>query len=88
MVVAFLLSALGDLGCAGAARAWLHAFTVGALGSAMIGLMTRVALRHTGRPLALPGAIVAAHWLVHSDGHRARGLRWLILFSPKINRAW
>jgi uncharacterized protein involved in response to NO len=66
MVVALLLSALGDLGCAGAARAWLHAFTVGALGSAMIGLMTRVALRHTGRPLALPGAIVAAHWLVQA----------------------
>ena len=64
MVAAFLLSALGDLGSAGAARAWLHAFTVGALGSAMIGLMTRVALRHTGRPLALPGAIVAAHLLV------------------------
>jgi len=26
--------------------------------------MSRVALRHTGRPLALPGAIVAAHLLV------------------------
>ena len=66
MVVAFLLAALGDLGIAGAARAWLHAFTVGALGSAMIGLMTRVALRHTGRPLVLPVAIVAAHWLVQA----------------------
>ena len=66
MVVAFLLAALGDLGCAGAARAWLHAFTVGALGSAMIGLMTRVALRHTGRPVALSGAIVAAHVLVQA----------------------
>lgn len=64
MTAAFLLQGLGDLGVAGAARAWLHAFTVGALGSAMIGLMTRVALRHTGRPLALSRAVVAAHLLV------------------------
>jgi uncharacterized protein involved in response to NO len=31
--------------------AWLHAFTVGALGMMMLSLMTRVSLRHTGRPL-------------------------------------
>ncbi len=66
MTASFLLQALGDLGSAGAARAWLHAFTAGALGSAMIGLTTRVALRHTGRPLALPRAIVAAHLLVQA----------------------
>jgi uncharacterized protein involved in response to NO len=66
MVVAFLLLGLGDLGVAGAARAWLHAFTVGALGSMMLGLMTRVALRHTGRPLVLPTAIVGAYLFVHA----------------------
>lgn len=64
MVLAFLLLGLGDLGVAGAGRAWLHAFTVGALGSMMLGLMTRVALRHTGRPLVLPSAIVAAYLLI------------------------
>ncbi|MCC7218163.1 MAG: NnrS family protein [Burkholderiales bacterium] len=64
LTASFLLLALGDLGVAGAQRAWLHAFTVGALGSAMIGLTTRVALRHTGRPLVLPRAAVAAHVLV------------------------
>lgn len=32
--------------------AWIHAFTVGAYGMLKIGLMTRVALRHTGRPLS------------------------------------
>lgn len=64
LTAAFLLVALGGLGIAGAERAWLHAFTVGALGSGMMGIMTRVALRHTGRPLALPGAAVAAHLLV------------------------
>ncbi len=66
MVLAFLLLGLGDLGVAGAARAWLHAFTVGALGSMMLGLMTRVALRHTGRPLELPAAIVGAYLLIHA----------------------
>ena len=30
----------------------------------MLGLMTRVALRHTGRPLVLPSAIVAAYLLI------------------------
>ncbi|VAW06549.1 NnrS protein involved in response to NO, partial [hydrothermal vent metagenome] len=30
---------------------WLHAFTVGALSMMMLSLITRVALRHTGRPL-------------------------------------
>ncbi|MCC6249042.1 MAG: NnrS family protein [Rubrivivax sp.] len=37
--------------------AWVHAFTVGALGSMALGLMTRVVLRHTGRPLAAPAAL-------------------------------
>ncbi len=30
---------------------WVHAFTIGAYGMLKIGLLTRVALRHTGRPL-------------------------------------
>jgi uncharacterized protein involved in response to NO len=66
MVVAFLLLALGDIGSAGAARAWLHAFTVGALGSMMLGLMTRMSLRHTGRPLVPPPAMVAAYLLLQA----------------------
>jgi uncharacterized protein involved in response to NO len=64
MIVALLLLAAGDLGYGVAARAWLHAFTVGALGSMMLGLMTRIALRHTGRALVLPPVIVAAYALL------------------------
>jgi uncharacterized protein involved in response to NO len=64
MVAAFLLLGLANIGVPGAARAWLHAFTVGALGSMMLGLMTRVALRHTGRPLVVPTAIVGAFLLI------------------------
>lgn len=44
--------------------AWLHAFTVGALGMMMLGLMARVTLRHTGRPLVLPPVIAASFWLM------------------------
>lgn len=32
-------------------EAWIHAFTIGAYGMLKIGLMTRVGLKHTGRPL-------------------------------------
>ena len=64
MVLAFLLTGLGDLGIDGAGRGALHAFTVGALGSMMLGLMTRVALKHTGRPLVPPPAMVFAYLLI------------------------
>jgi uncharacterized protein involved in response to NO len=37
-----------------------HALTVGAIGSLTLGMMARVALGHTGRPLAVPPAITAA----------------------------
>ena len=52
LLLAFVLKAVADLSGAVAASAWLHAFTVGALGLMMLGLMTRVSLRHTGRGLA------------------------------------
>jgi uncharacterized protein involved in response to NO len=53
---AWLIAALALRGMAefvpGVPRvAWIHAFTVGAYGMLKIGLMTRVALRHTGRPV-------------------------------------
>ena len=66
MVVAFLLLALGDFGSAVAARAWLHALTVGALGSMMLGLMTRMSLRHTGRPLEPPPAMIVGYLLLQA----------------------
>lgn len=66
MVAALLLEGLGGLGVHAAQRAWLHAFTVGALASMMIGLLTRVVLRHTGRPLVLSSRVVAAFALVQA----------------------
>jgi uncharacterized protein involved in response to NO len=66
LVAAFLLNGLAAAGMSGAADAWLHAFTVGALGSVMLSLMTRVALRHTGRPLVVPRAVVTAYGLIQA----------------------
>jgi uncharacterized protein involved in response to NO len=59
-----LLVAAAGLGAPLPATAWLHAFTVGALGLMMLSLMTRVALRHTGRALDVPPLLIAAGALV------------------------
>lgn len=42
----------------------LHAFTAGTIGSMVLGVMTRAALGHSGRPLQLATATVAAYVLV------------------------
>jgi len=60
LVFAFALKAAADLAGLVPEAAWLHAFTVGGLGLMMLGLMTRVSLRHTGRPLVVPGTMRAA----------------------------
>ncbi len=52
MIVSFLLKAGYEAGWM-TEDIWLHCFTVGAMGIMMLSLMTRVALRHTGRPLKL-----------------------------------
>lgn len=62
--VALGLRAAGALGAAGAEATWMHAFTIAALGITILGLATRMALRHTGRPLVAPRAMVAACLLV------------------------
>ncbi|MCW5620437.1 MAG: NnrS family protein [Burkholderiales bacterium] len=43
----------------------LHAFAVGAIGGMIIGMITRTALGHTGRPLQAGRAETAAYVLVH-----------------------
>ena len=60
LILAFVLKAAAELGGIVPEAMWLHAFTIGSLGLMMLGLMTRVSLRHTGRPLQVPPAIIAA----------------------------
>jgi uncharacterized protein involved in response to NO len=51
LIAALVLRALAEFSQSVPREAWIHAFTLGAYGMLKIGLMTRVALRHTGRPL-------------------------------------
>lgn len=64
LLVAIALRAGAALGAPWPADAWMHAFTVGALGQTMLSLMTRVALRHTGRTLALPAPLRWTAWAI------------------------
>lgn len=60
LVLAFLLKAAADFTALVPEAAWIHAVTVGALGLMMLGLMTRVSQRHTGRALVMPPVLIAA----------------------------
>ena len=75
--VAFLLLGLGALGLVPQNVA-LHAFGAGAMGGLIIGMITRTALGHTGRPLAAGTPETAAYVLVHL----AAGLRVLAGLAP------
>lgn len=57
LIVALVLRAVCALVPAVPPDAWVHAFTLGALGITMGSLMTRVTLRHTGRPPAVAPAL-------------------------------
>jgi uncharacterized protein involved in response to NO len=63
LVLAFVLKAAAELTGVIPEAVWLHAFTTGSLGLMMLGLMTRVSLRHTGRPLVVPRIMLLAYGL-------------------------
>lgn len=42
----------------------LHLLTAGAMGMLILGMISRVSLGHTGRPLIVSKSIVAAYWLI------------------------
>ena len=64
LIAAIALRGLSALSPLVPPDAWVHLFTLGALGMTKMGLMTRVALRHTGRPMAVPRAMLAAYALM------------------------
>lgn len=61
--IAMLLLA-GHYGLGWPATAWQHALGIGAMGGLILGVMTRVSLGHTGRPLQLPRGMVTAYVLI------------------------
>lgn len=61
----FLLAGLGIAwGDYDFTTAGIHAWTVGAIGTMMIGVMTRVSRGHTGRPLTAPAGTVLLYALI------------------------
>ena len=64
LIAALVLRALAEFTPDVPREAWIHAFTLGAYGMLKIGLMTRVALRHTGRPLKASAAMQMAFLMV------------------------
>ncbi|PXX93673.1 NnrS family protein [Marinobacter vulgaris] len=61
--VALLLLA-GSLLAGWPSNAWTHAAGTGAVGCLILGVIARVSLGHTGRPLVLPRGMVAAFWMI------------------------
>ena len=59
LVIAFALAVATGFGVA--ARAWVHAVTVGAVSTMMLSLMPRVSLRHTGRSLVLSPVVAGTY---------------------------
>lgn len=64
VVVALLLKGLTPWLPGVSPVVWVHAAGVGAMGTLILGVMTRVALGHTGRPLVLPRGAVVIYGLV------------------------
>jgi uncharacterized protein involved in response to NO len=62
--VGLALKALALLSGVAAASFWLHALTIGAIATMILGVMTRVALGHTGRPLRVRRLVTLAYGLV------------------------
>lgn len=83
---------------------WQHALGVGAIASLILGVMTRVALGHTGRPLKLPRfavviylailgsallrVLAAAHLIDYRLGVTLAGTGWIIAFSLFVIIYW
>jgi uncharacterized protein involved in response to NO len=77
IVIYLVLRGLAAVGIVGELFA-VHALTIGAIGAMTIGMMTRTARGHTGRPLAADGFEVACYVLVSlAAAIRVFGGMWL-----------
>lgn len=64
LVIGLLLLGLASFIDALPVSAAVHALTAGCIGTMVLGVMTRAALGHSGRPLVLSKPVVVAYWLV------------------------
>lgn len=79
--VGFLLRGVAQFMPRVAEPAAIHLLTTGAIGTLVLGMMARVALGHTGRPLSAPSSAIAGFFLVSL----AAATRALVpLFAPGL----
>ena len=84
IVIGFGLSTLAYAGYLNVMLAW-HAFTIGGVGGVTLGMMSRVALGHTGREMKLPGGMAYAFVLINI----AALVRVVFpIFSPEYTLLW
>jgi uncharacterized protein involved in response to NO len=77
MVIGFLLRGL-PAAWAPALPTATHAFTAGAMGVMMHGMVTRVSLGHTGRPLKASKAMIAGYIALNLGAIVRVGIPWLL----------
>lgn len=96
IVVALLLKGLAGFGLI-APSLWQHTLGVGGIGTLILGVMTRVGLGHTGRPLRLPPLAVwlyglllvavcsrllaALQWIDFRLGIQLAALAWMLTYG-------
>lgn len=84
LVAAMALRGLADVSALVPRAAWIHAFTVGALGMMMLAFLNRVVMRHTGRsaslsPLSLAGlAVMFAAGLMRLAASLGGDAGWIV----------
>jgi uncharacterized protein involved in response to NO len=81
LVVGLFLEGLYALWGMGSFQAALHTLTIGAMGTMILGMMTRVCLGHTGRPITSLKSMVLAYVLLQGAViSRLLGEMWLVTF--------
>lgn len=103
IVLALVLKGLAAFGLV-APSVWQHALGVGAVGTLILGVMTRVSLGHTGRPLRLPALVVwlygamlvaacarlltALGWVGYTPGITLAAAGWIIAYGGFVLIYW
>ena len=104
IVVGLLLRSAAAFNLGVADTLWQHALGIGAMGTLILGVMTRVSMGHTGRPLGLrPFGIViymaitlavilrllvAAQMMHYSIGVNLSALSWILAFALFVVLYW
>ncbi len=83
LVAGFVMLPLAGLGFIASSPVW-HVFGIGAAGVFIFGMMTRVALGHTGRPIKASLLVVGAYFFINA----AVLARVLMPFAGKLSEAY